>query len=314
MNNRNHYFRAIAVEHPLGEFYLTALPAKILADCAFSDPVKDTEDGLLGLERRVDRKRVDEIGNYIQTVESVFPGTVILAANWLPGNERVSEDDDGRWQVKVADDASNDLADIYIPCFDKKVVAIVDGQHRIGGFKNLFDRICHGEISVNDPQRFFEMKLPCAIFFGLTPPQQATVFATINYNQKQVNKSLTYRLFGYSLQEEKSAHWTPEKLAVFLTRKLNVDEDSPFRGHIKVAAVDGRLVSETGDEWVVSVATIVEGFLSLYSQYPKRDRDTMLLRHFSTRKDLQSVADNTPLRNDYINGYDGLIYDCVRNY
>ena len=308
-NNREHHVSAIPVEHPMGEFYLTALPAGLLVNCTFSDPVKDFEDGLLGLERRIDQKRVKEIGAYIQTYEAVFPGTIILAANWLQGNERLPEDDERAWRVEVR---GEELADIIIPYDDVKVTAIVDGQHRVNGFRNI--AMNPSAIKQEDVQRLMEMKLPCAVFFGLTPPQQATVFATINYNQKQVNKSLTYRLFGYNLQEEKSEHWTPEKLAVFLARKLNIDEDSPFKGHVKVAAIDGRLVSENRDTWVVSVATIVEGFLSLYSRNPKRDRDTMLLRRSSTRDDLKALEDDTPLRDDYIKGYDGLIYDCVKNY
>ncbi|MBR0324911.1 MAG: hypothetical protein IIX11_02130, partial [Selenomonadales bacterium] len=39
-------------------------------------------------------------------------------------------------------------------------------------------------------------------------------------NQKRVDKSLTLELFGYDLDNEPSNTWSPEKLAVFLTRSF----------------------------------------------------------------------------------------------
>lgn len=295
-------YKAIPVEHRLGEFYLTALPAQLLVDCTYSDPLHSREGILSGLERKLDEKRADDIGKYIKTIESVFPGTIILAANWLKNNEPMKEDDDRKWRVVQMPE--DDLVKIEIPQRDK-VVTIVDGQHRVNGFKRVSGTsLC-------------DMKLPCAIFFGLQPSQQAVVFATINSNQKPVNKSLTYALFGYNLKQEDPKCWTPEKLAVFLARKLNSENDSPFKEHIKVAAVEGRLIAgpnASGEKWAVSTATIVEGILALFSKKPKEDRNMMSSGVFVHRSILKECPDNTPLRQAFVNGYDGLIYDVVKNF
>lgn len=295
-------FTAIPIEHPLGEFYLTALPAQLLVECAYSDPLCSNDGVLAGLERKLDEKRADDIGEYIKTVEAVFPGTIILAANWLKNNEPLLEDDPRRWRIAQIEGA--DLVELKIP-ERAHVATIVDGQHRVGGFKRV------------KGTSFCDIKMPCAIFFGLPPPQQATIFATINSNQKPVSKSLTYALFGYNLKREDPKYWTPEKLAVFLTRKLNGEKGSPFEGHIKVAAVEGRLITgdnANGEKWAVSTATIVEGFLSLFSRKPKDDRNLMMSGLFTNRSILKGQTDHTPLRQAFINGYDGLIYDVVKNF
>ena len=46
------------------------------------------------------------------------------------------------------------------------------------------------------------MELLCAIFVDLPKPFQAQLFATINSTQKPVNKSLTYEMFGYNVDDE----------------------------------------------------------------------------------------------------------------
>jgi len=80
------------------------------------------------------------------------------------------------------------------------------------------------------------MPLVCSVFLDLPNPFQAYVFATVNFNQKKVDRSLAYELFGFDTEDEPPQAWTPEKTAVFLTRRLNMDADSPLRGRIVVAA------------------------------------------------------------------------------
>ena len=121
--------------------------------------------------------------------------------------------------------------------------------------------------------------IPCAVFIDLPSPQQASIFATINFNQRPVNKSQTYELFGYNLDDEPESSWSPEKLAVFFARKLNADPESPFFNHIKVAAIDDRVLSELArrsqKEWAVSTATIVECVLKLITKHPQAERDEL---------------------------------------
>ena len=184
---------------------------------------------------------------------------------------------------------------------------VVDGQHRIGGFKDQSDEV-------------LSMEVPCAIFLDLPIPLQAYVFATINFNQKPVNKSLNYELFAFDIDNEKPTTWSPDKLAVFLSRKLNVDKNSPFFGHIKIGAVDrtedakDRIV-----EWKISTATIVAGILLLITKNSQDDRNK--LNQIPIGKRDRSVLigfncdeEKLPLRTLYISNDDNLIYVIILNF
>jgi DNA phosphorothioation-associated DGQHR protein 1 len=152
---------------------------------------------------------------------------------------------------------------------------------------------------------------------ALPKPFQAQLFATINSTQKPVDKSLTYELFGYNISDEPSERWTPDKLAVFLTRRLNTQEESPFRGRITVAPKRDQALQDlnASRNWHVSTATVVEGILRLISANPKRDTNIMLSPPVKSRRALaDGPKDRTPLREIYINGQDALIYGIVLNF
>lgn len=305
-------FPAIAVRHPLGEFYLTAIPARVLLEVTYSDVYTRLDDRDIGHQREIVPKRIKAIGRYIETRDAVFPGTIILAANTRRMTGLMDPNDSSCWHIELDSSADSAVCKIVVPT-GEKLVAVVDGQHRLHGFEEVEDALR-------------DMHLPCAVFMGLPTPQQAAVFATINYNQKQVNKSLTYELFGCSVDDEAQEYWPPEKLAVFFARRLAVDDLSPFRNHIKVAAVDGRLITESNKtvtgEWLVSTATIVEGILSLITKNAILDRDRMLNRRFGSYKRRQLAnSDKTddgkqpPLRSLYVDGdKDPFIYKILLNY
>ena len=303
-------FPAIAVRHPLGEFYLTSIPARVLLQVTYSDVYTRLDDRDVGHQRKIDPKRIRAIGRYIETRDAVFPGTIILAANTRREIGLIDPHDPSSWHIELDSGVDSAMCKIVVPT-GEKLVAVVDGQHRLHGFE-----------AVEEDLR--DMHLPCAVFMGLPTPQQAAVFATINYNQKQVNKSLTYELFGCSVDDEAQEYWPPEKLAVFFARRLSVDELSPFRNHIKVAAVDGRMITESNKviegEWLVSTATIVEGILSLITKNAILDRDIMLNRRFGSYKRIQLAkhdadTEQPPLRSLYVDGdKDRFIYKVLLNY
>ena len=303
-------FPAIAVRHPLGEFYLTAIPARVLLEVTYSDVYTRLDDRDIGHQREIVPKRIKAIGRYIETRDAVFPGTIILAANTRRETGLIDPNDPSCWRIELDSSEDSAMCKIVVPT-GEKLVAVVDGQHRLHGFEEV-------EEDLRD------MHLPCAVFMGLPTPQQAAVFATINYNQKQVSKSLTYELFGCSVDDDAQEYWPPEKLAVFFARRLSVDESSPFRNHIKVAAVDARMIAESNTaierEWLVSTATIVEGILSLITKNAILDRDRMLNRWFGSYKRIQLAkydvdTEQPPLRSLYVDGdKDPFIYKVLLNY
>jgi DNA phosphorothioation-associated DGQHR protein 1 len=184
---------------------------------------------------------------------------------------------------------------------------VVDGQHRLFSFRDLSEEI----------QKKYE--LLCTLYLDLPTPYQAYLFATINMNQRKVSKDLAYELFGYDLNDEESYKWSPEKLAVFLTRKLNMDRDSIFRNHIRLASKSSFLLDDpitTEKEWFISTASMVEGILTLITNNSKRDFDHMqkFNQNLRDRKELLHIKSSAPLRKFYIENNDLMIYTIILNY
>jgi DNA phosphorothioation-associated DGQHR protein 1 len=162
-----------------------------------------------------------------------------------------------------------------------------------------------------------EMNLLCSVFVDLPKALQAQIFATINSTQKRVDRSLTYELFGYNVSDEEEQYWTPDKLAVFFTRKLATDSESPLRGRILVAPKRDAALEElaANASWRVSTAVVVDGILRLFSSNPKRDANLMRKDDTKPRGELRSGSkDNSPLRDIFIEENDALIYKMVLNY
>lgn len=302
---------AIPISQPFGEFFVSSLPARVLLDVAYSARLKAAKqpDGtydLDGSQRSIDEKRLREIGQFINTPgETAFPNTIILAANYQEATGLIEEDEHLKWKLLGGPDES--VAVLEIPT-DGKLAAVIDGQHRLFAFKYATDKN-------------LDIPLLCAIFFDLPKPYQAFLFATVNANQRPVNKSLTYELFGYNIQEERPDRWTPEKFAVFLTRKLGTEETSPFFKHITVAAENDfapRMTEVTRERgWAVSTATVVEGILRLITRKPKKDAIEMGgVSNYEgrDRSVLQNVPDPSPLRPLFISNSDDILYDGIKNY
>ncbi|UYY58042.1 DGQHR domain-containing protein [Sphingomonas sp. S2-65] len=334
-----HRVKALHVRQELADCWVAALPAALLLDVCFTDRLRAEHTGdptspylLDGIQREFQEKRLREIGAYIDRDDTAFPNSIILAANARP-SDGFSEDEpedqaaedaaaladgdpavddapdpdhapaevDRRWRVELGEDGCYELV---IPTADK-LAAIVDGQHRLFGFAKakVVDRL--------------SMEMICAIYFDLPKPFQAQVFATINSNQKPVGKSLTYEMFGYNIDDEEPAFWSPDKLAVFLTRRLGSDTDSPLRGHISIAPKkDDELTELTSEaEWKVSTAVIVEGIARLITSNPKSDSNNLQTPTRLTRSELGvKRKDRSPLREAYLSGQDVVIYTMVLNY
>lgn len=307
---------ALKVDQELGTYYVAVLPAELLLETCYSDRLRAIPDvdgvgyKLDGTQRLIDEARLASIARYISRTDSAFPNSIILAANFSEKDGTIEEDSSIRWNIKR--DASGGYV-LTIPS-PEKLAAIIDGQHRLFAFA-LVDK----DIARLDTQ------LICSIFLDLPKPFQAQLFAIINSTQKPVPKSLTYELFGYNISEEDADHWSPDKLAVFLSRKLNAEADSPLRGRIIIAPENDFLIGESRDKdkddknllkWKLSMATIVEGMLRLISSNPKRDTSELLTPSRKPRTELRQSPrkDKSPLRDMYIAGNDQMIYLLVKNY
>ncbi|NTV15724.1 MAG: DGQHR domain-containing protein [Desulfobulbaceae bacterium] len=308
---------AIRVNQPLGTFYAFTLGANVLDKITYSQPAEvmarmeqESEDNkggysIFGTQRGENKKRLEEIASFIRTTEATFPNAIILAANYSPDGSYIEEDDTRRWSVKGG---ANGSWMLRIPTPIERSASIIDGQHRLHAFNKL---------PLDAPER--SMELLCVVFLELPTPYHAYVFATINFNQKKVDRSLAYELFGFDVDERPARFWSPETLAVYLTRLMNTEKTSPLFRSIFPAADSNKLFSDTdrqpNEDVRVSMATIVDGILRLVSKNPKEDRN--LVRR-PANKDMgrESLApiNGLPLRNLYIQGNDKAIYDILCNY
>jgi DNA phosphorothioation-associated DGQHR protein 1 len=340
--------KVLPVHQPMGDFFVGVLPASLLTQVGFSDTMSahldaENETYKVNGTQRIKRiERLKKIAEYINRSDAAFPNTIILSANFTPygftldelenqikSNEFDYEDfneittkasskdfiwDELRnpslnyyekysWKVTDNHDGTFNLE---IPSL-KKLAAIIDGQHRLMAFE-------HSEKGTQD------MELVCSIYLDLPKALQAQIFAVINSTQKPVDKSLTYNLYGYNIEEEEEVYWSPDKLAVFLTRKLMVDEKSALNGRIKIAAtLDNKLKELSKDiDWQISTAVVVQGILKLISTNPIKDSNEINKRYNNdkpTREVLREYRrDKSPLRSAYIDVQDKVIYLMVRNF
>jgi DNA phosphorothioation-associated DGQHR protein 1 len=304
--------RALEVRQPLATFYVASIPARTLMAVAYSDVVEASIDEqgdyhLSGSQRVISDERLSQIAKYISREDATFPNSIVLAANflqdgWMEEEAADPNQIDTLWRIEQGKEG-----EIYIVIpTQKRLASIIDGQHRLFAFSKILD------------QNILNMELVCAIFFDMPKAMQAQVFATINSTQRQVPKALTYQLYGYNIEDEHPSLWSPEKFAVFLTRRLHIDPQSPLCGRISMSprhAVDATPRNLEGG-WEASFATIVSGILRLICSDPKSDMDFLRTLPKKTRSELpiNSSERGPPLRTFFIMQNDKLIYSVILEF
>lgn len=293
---------AIKVVQPLGDFYIAKIKARDLLKISTSQVARYDKNGnVIGNQRPINIDRLKAIAKFIQSEEMCFPTSIIVAAN-VNSEGIIYDNEDNRW--KIIPTQLNDVYDLDIPtnCISS---LIIDGQHRLRAFDNE---------NLDDSYR--DIELVCSIFFDLPGAYQAYLFATINGNQQRVDKSLALELFGINLDKESEDTWSPEKLAVYLTRKFNFTIGSPLEGKIRLAPLCDVDIDKS--KWLLSTAAMVEGITKLISSNPQRDRDELVRKRNNiwgkTRKILNTIPDNSVLRDLYLETKDDEIFNILNRY
>jgi DGQHR domain-containing protein len=238
-------FPVIKATQPIGDFYIGQLDSKILCDITEFDIrqlVRENEiESYLGIQRRLDPKRVKEISEYVRTSDACFPTAVILA---VPAECAFYDEGGGKLTLSNVPTPEEGKERVLF----KDIARVLDGQHRIEGLRGLSDRI-------------FQVNV--CIFVELDIAEQAYIFATVNLAQTKVNKSLVYDL--YDLAKLRS----PQKVCHNIAVALDGTEKSPFYQRIKRlgVATEGRY-GET-----LTQANFVESLMKYISKNPLRDRE-----------------------------------------
>jgi DGQHR domain-containing protein len=191
------YFKCIEVHQPIGTFYVGSMNFNQVTLIAYADVrrIQDRDlERYIGIQRPLEDSRVKELRNYVKTIDSSFPTSVILAIS----SENAAYDSEGS---------------IMRITRGIEVAKIIDGQHRIAGLLNY-----------EGPP----FQLNVTIFVDMDLEDQALLFATINLKQTRVRKSLAYDLFEFA--ESRS----PQKTCHNIAKLFNLREGSPLRGRIKI--------------------------------------------------------------------------------
>ncbi|WP_164283349.1 DGQHR domain-containing protein [Stenotrophomonas maltophilia] len=254
---------AIRVVQPIGEFFSAVISAQDLVKISYADMrrIESDLDRYVGIQRKLDAGRVEEISKFVASDDATFPTSIVLA---VPGvcvdfNER-----SGRLTLTAAYDEKGQ----EIPFGE--IAKILDGQHRVEGLKSV-----SGTFDV-----------PVSIFVDADIADQAYVFATVNLAQTKVNKSLVYDLLDYAKAR------SPQKSAHEIAVALDSFEGGPFFHMIKRlgTATPGR----TPGQETLAQATFVASLLPFLSRKPEDDRYA-LAKGKRVKADAQDYA-KTPFR------------------
>lgn len=190
-------------------------------------------------QRRIDKARVKEIVRYIKSAISsssdvqriaLFPTTILLAAHW-----------DG---VDLSEGQTVDIEQFYDGI---NSLYIVDGQHRLFSLKTLYDEVSHSLFKEENAIKEYldSYYMNCSILINFDLWEQARVFADVNFNQKPVNKSLYYSIFGMHVPEDSDdlTH-TNIYIAHQLVRYVNTTQGSPLYKCIKMLGTGEGYVSQ----------------------------------------------------------------------
>jgi DGQHR domain-containing protein len=238
-----------SVQQPIGSFFVGVIRAdELLRICRFDYrrmQFKNEYADYLGIQRKLNEGRIREIKEYIGTVDSCFPTSIVISID-----EKCATLEDSELQgfkfLTVREFSDPDSPELSVPL--DHVATIIDGQHRLKGLE--------------EAQRW-DFELSISIFIGADAATEASIFSIVNLAQTKVNRSLVYDLFEYSKSR------SPEKTCHEIVVALDQLSDSPFQGRIKRlgVATEGRF-GET-----LSQATIVKGLLPYISKNPLSDRD-----------------------------------------
>lgn len=270
---------ALRVQQPLGEFYLTALPATFFVERVRNRPrtsaVAQSED----IQRIFSKTRVQSIAEFTTDPQATFPTPIILGVDSAVITEANAPVD--------IDGATSNVMLFDVP--DEGIVGdVLDGQHRVLGLSQ-------------SPVRS-DFDLAVVLMFDLSIDDKAFVFSTINSKQTPVPSSLIYDLFGLSTTR------SPQKTCNYIAQALNSSKGSPFYRKLKM--LGRREDHHGGGKVMLSQGTFAARLEQLISRDSAEDARILKSGKGSDLPDDKRC----PLRKYFKNDDDATILKIVRNY
>lgn len=191
-------------------------------------------------QRRIEPNRVKSISKFIRNsikanydghFVALFPTSIILAC----GNEEMD-----LMNLSIGDNITID---------SQADTLIVDGQHRYSALLDLYNKVKFSFLE--DDRIIFNFlqnyTFNCSILLNFDIWEQAEVFASVNFNQKAVSKSLFYDIYGIMMPDgafEKIPKHNEIYISHALVSYLDSSLKSPFHGFVKMLGKGSGYVSQ----------------------------------------------------------------------
>ena len=193
-----------------------------------------------GLQRRTNIKRIAEISKYAQESSGIiFPTPIILALNIFDDTDNINEMISK--QELEEKYFGNKFGEISPAIFENMEFTIIDGQHRLAGLVDFFNKTN------------VDFDMPVTFVLGASLSEATEIFIQINGNQRKVDRSMIYDLYGNINREE----YESIKKFVNASEILNERENSPFFEMIK------RLGTGQG---TISQAFLIDNIISAFKE------------------------------------------------
>jgi len=245
--------------------------------------IKDDEKRLKekDFQRNYDKDRVRKIAEFINNDEyPFFPNTIIATCDIINDydefdiNENTTFNDfaaiDNKPQILSFLEDSGNKTYLYIPYIENSIL-IIDGQHRLRGLQN----------SNEDSIKNYDLLV--SLIIGFDRSVIAKLFYTINYEQKNVNKSVLYQLTG-----EFSSELNEVTFMHYVVKVLNELDTSPFYAKIKMLGVNPKNISKAEKKYLtISQAFLIDYLLKTISYNSLRTNFKPIFIYYYRDQELQ---------------------------
>ena len=154
MENKRVKFSANLIRQGKHRFFTCTIPSNVLAECSFVS-TRD-EDPKEGFQRLLDKKRAQEIADYIDKGLGTIPNAIVVSA---------------QPSAKFKELGAGKTIEFEL---NPKSLLILDGQHRVYGFLLATTAL----------------RVPVVIYNGLTRVEESRLFIDINTKQRPVPNEL----------------------------------------------------------------------------------------------------------------------------
>lgn len=185
---------SLKVHQSIGDIYVAEINPQNLLQMSIVDRRRiENDEEVIGIQRELKEEKVKQIKKYLSTNKATFPNSIILNT-----------------EEKYVISKTNNSIELEI---NEDTFSIIDGQHRVEGFRN------------NPIENF---NLIISILIDLKLDEQAEIFTTINSQQTKVDPSHNLNL------ELESIVYTPIKMMIEVSQSFNYDKESPWFNSIKL--------------------------------------------------------------------------------